>query len=199
MNNTELLNKAIELFDSYDKWNAFIMLSNARGEIRNRYFEKLKSGLLKHYITDVNEEWRFLPFGNDQYRWFLKDFGQNSICLLWRTPDLVLWCDPQTSNAQKAKDLLNTPEFNFIFSGFDFTDSISMPNIHHFCEEKHRYSFSDNLYYSSIEEDNSDKLAWFAGNHTSEMVKQITDKISRFRTSKITELLKELNNQCKNP
>jgi len=195
--NQELLTHAIKMFDSFDKWNSFIELSNLRGEIRVRYFEKLKIGLNKHFINDTNDFWSFKPIINEQYRWHLKAFGAESICLLWRVQDLILWCNPAIVNAQLAKDLLNTPEFNSLFNCFDNTDTLSNPNLHHFCEEKHRYTFGESLSYSGPDEENHEKLSWFAGNRTQEMVDQISEKVNRFRTPANTELLTELNKRCK--
>jgi hypothetical protein len=195
----ELITQAINMFDSYDKWNAFIELSNSRSDIRKRYFEKLKLGLLKHFTDNYREQWQFAAILPEQYRWFIKDYGQESICLLWRTNDLVLWCNPQFFNATEARDLLNTPDFNSIFGCFDNIDTLSTPYLHHFCEERHRYNFDDLTSYSATNEENHDKLSWFAGNKTNEMIKQIADKINKFRTPEITEMFIDLNKRCKKP
>jgi hypothetical protein len=197
--NQELLTQAINMFDSYDKWDAFVELSSSIGEIRQRYFERLKSGLFKHFVNDQREPWSFIPFNTDQYRWFLKDYGQESICLLWRVQDLVLWCNPQLFYAHIARDLITSPDFSPILNCFDYTDSLSHPNPHHLCEERHRYIFADSTSYSAPDEENFEKLSWFAGNRTDEMIKQISDKINKFRTPEITELLQELNKRCKKP
>jgi len=198
MENQDLLTHVITLFDSFEKWNAFIELSNSRGEIRRRYFDRLKSALVKSFINDQTD-WCFQPFNTEQYRWFLKEFGSESICLLWRVYDLVLWCNPQFTDVQKVKDLLNSPDYNTIFNCFETPDSQSFPNLHHFCEERHRFKFSDGNVYSAPDEENHEKLAWFAGNMTMEMVEQISTKIKRFQTPEITSLLKELNDKCKKP
>jgi len=193
----ELINQSVLLFDTFDKWNAFIELSNGRGEIRKRYFEKLKSQLLNHFSKDVNQYWRFSIINNEQYRCFLSDYGQESICLFWCVDDLKLWCNPQLFDAALARELLNTPEFNPILNCFDYIDTLSSPNLHHFCEEKHRFIFEDSTSYIATNESNHDKLSWFAGNKTEEMTVHIAAQINKFRTPEITELLIELNNRCK--
>jgi hypothetical protein len=195
--NQELIKQAQDLFDSYDKWNAFIELSNSRGKIREKYFEKLKLGLSKHFVNESRDNWSFTIYSNEQYRWFITEFGKNSICLLWRVNDLVLWCDPPFIDVPKVIDLLNTPKFIPILNCFDFMDSVSTSYPHHFCEEKLRYKFNDESSYSGPDEENHEKLSWFAGNKTDEMILQIAEKVNRFRTTEITSLLIELNEICK--
>lgn len=193
----ELLTQATNIFDSYDKWNAFIELSNVRNLIKDRYFEELKLGLSKHFINDVRQDWLFRPDHQYQYRWYLKDYGAESICILMNINHIYLWCNPQLFDANLIKEYLNSPEYLSIFSCFDFTDTLSSPNLHHFCEERHRFNFNDSTSYPTNNEINHDKLSWFAGNKTEEMVQQIAVKINRFRTPEISKLLLELNQKCK--
>jgi hypothetical protein len=193
----ELITKAMKMFDTYEKWNAFIELSNSKQEIRKRYFERLKTALISHFVKDVNDSWGFTVMWQEQYRWFIREYGPESICLLWRVQDLVLWCNAQYFDAQLVNEALNSPEFNPIFNCFTYTDTRSSTALHHFCEEKHRFNFEDSTSYSGPDEENADKLAWFAGIKTEEMVRQIATQVNKFRTEEITTLLRELNRRCK--
>jgi len=194
----DLINQAITIFDSFDKWNAFIELSNARESIKVKYFEKLKQELINKFNrNDFRKDWAFKIITHNLYRWYLKDYGPDSICIVWRQDDTVLWSNIISVDVQMAINLLNTPDFNSIFNCFDNTDTFSNTFPHHYCEEKHRYEFNDSTSYSGITEQNFDKLSWFAGNKTDEMINQISMKINRFRTPEITALLMELNRRCK--
>ena len=193
----DLINQAISIFDSFDKWNAFIELSNAKESIKVKYFEKLRQELINYFRNDLRKDWAFKPISPSLYRWYLNDYGSDSICIVWRQDDTLLWSNIISVDVQMAINLLNTPDFNSIFSCFDYQDSLSNTILHHYCEEKHRYKFDDSTSYSGITEQNSDKLAWFAGNKTDEMVNQISEKVNKFRTPEITEKLIELNRRCK--
>ncbi len=192
--NAELLNQAMNLFDKYEKFSAFIELSNARGEIRNRYFARLKAEIFSY---SINYPWSVTADNFEQYRWILTEFKQGSICLVWNCWHFKLWCDPAIYDVVKIKELLATPKFEPIKGCFDYIDSISQPNIHHFFEEKHRFEFSENLSYSAIDSENHEKLSWFAGNKTKEMGNLIMNKVNKFRMPEITELLIDLNREGK--
>ena len=191
--NAELLNQAMNLFDTYDKFSAFIELSNARGEIRNRYFGRLKAEIFSY---SLNSPWSVLSDNFEQYRWYLTEFKQESICLVWCSWHFRLWCNQTICDAIKAKELLASPKFEPIKECFDYIDSMSHPNVHHFFEEKHRYEFLDGLSYSAPDAENLERLSWFAGNKTKEMGSLIMKKVNKFRSPEITELLVELNHEC---
>lgn len=198
--NQELLNQAISLFDKYEKWNAFIELSNAREEMKRKYFGILKSRIYELSIDNQTYKWNILLHGNnDAFRWYINEFGHDSICLNWDWVAFRLWCQPNHFNSAKAKELLIDPHFIPIKKCFDSDKifSISNPNVHHFFEEKHRYYFSDGLSYLAPEMENHERLSWFAGNKSEELAKMIMEKVNRFRTPEITELLIELNRECK--
>jgi hypothetical protein len=196
--NSEILNQAINLFDKYEKWDAFVELSNSRNDIANKYFSRLKSRINQLSINNETLEWNLLLYNNHEgYRWYLNDFGQNSICLNWDWNNFRLWCEPNSYDVGKAKNILTEDKYLPLKNCFDNRDTISNPNSNHFYEEKHRYYFSDGLSYSGIDSENREKLSWFAGNKTEEMANMIIEKVNRFRTPEITQLLRELNKVCK--
>lgn len=194
----ELLTQATSLFDSYDKWNAFIELSNARNEIKINFCKEMRLGLQNHFSKDIREKWYFTSIDAFQYKWFLKDYGENSICLYMNLDYIMLWCNPSVLDASKVKEKLNSVEYHPILNCFDFKDNLSSTHLHHFCEERHRFNFKDSTSYPANNEFNPDKLSWFAGNKIDEMVEQIATKINRFRTPEITKLLLELIRECPN-
>ena len=195
--NNESLKLAMNLFDKYEKWDAFVELSTFKPEIRRRNLERLRSKINEYSISTETIKWHVL-LNNEQYRWFLADSGQESMCIWWDLNTLKLWCNPNTLAVNEIKDLLTTPAFDPIVKCFDNIDSKSFPTQNHFFEEKHRYTFSNGLTYCSItidriDEESKDRLSWFAGNMTDEMARIIMDKVNRFRTPEITSLLMELN------
>jgi hypothetical protein len=193
----EVIKQAMNLFDKVEKWDAFLELSNKRGDIINRYFGRLKSRINQLSVNNESISWNLLINTQESYRWYINDVGPNSICINWDLNCFRLWCDPNFRDAGKAKRLLTQSEFLPIRNCFQNLDTISNPVIHHFFEDRNRFSFSDGLSYSVIEAENRDKLSWFAGNKTDEMAKLIMDKVNRFWTPEITQLLRELNAECK--
>lgn len=195
--NADLLKQAIGLFDTYEKWSAFLELHKTKQQIKNQNFNQLKAALHNKPST---WQWSFSPIGNgDRYRWYLTDFTKESICLVWDCTSLTLWCHPSFYNAHKVKELLATPQYEIIKDCFDYIDALSQPATEHFIVERHRYDFQNGLQFYAEDDQNSnnDRLSWFAGNMTTEIADMITSKVQKFQTPEITELLMSLNQECK--
>jgi len=194
----DLISEAMNIFDSFEKWEAFLTLYDSRDELKRRYYQDFKRDLNKHFGKNNVNNWSFSAPYNEQFRWYLTSLTQESICILWYVDGLVLWANPSNFNLPLAKDLLSTPEYSAILDCFENLDSLSMPHAHHLVEEKHRYSFHNNsIVYDGTVESNLYKLGWLARSRSSELITQLEKKIARFQTTEITDLLLELNKKCK--
>ena len=190
--NREFLNEAINLFDTSEKWNSFLELFYQKDKIvMGEWFNKAKISVNNHFINDLAEGWTFKNWNTWDYKWFLKDFGENSLCIWMYGNRIGLWLNGNLFDSDKANSLLNTEKYSRLLS-FLRPDEIS-PYDWKIIE-------TGNFVFNSVNDGHisSDELAWYAGNQTEELVKQIAEKINRIRKNpELTQLLRELNEKCK--
>jgi len=194
----ELLNKAVALFDSPEKWSAFVELANQKETIKWNYFQKVKQPLLKYFNDNPVEGWVCEPWGDYNYDlcWYLKDFGKGSLSLAvgWTFQFLLYLEDPNNFDSNKINDLLKN-EYSQILTAFDRVDR--QFELQTKIVETRNYYF-DSPYDSSFDNNHLDILAWFAGNQTEKFVEQIIRKVEKFRKSaELTRMLYELNEKSK--
>ncbi|MCU0440598.1 MAG: hypothetical protein MUC49_22105 [Raineya sp.] len=194
----ELLNQALQIFDTSEKWNAFVELANQKDVMKWHYFQKLKQPLLNYFNANPVEGWICEPWGDPNYdlRWYLKDFGKNSISLAvgWFFQFVLHVGDTNTFDTKKVDDLLKS-DYSILLSSFDRVDKQFE---HHLkVVEVRNYSFNS-PYDTNFDDSQVDKLAWFAGNETEKFTKQIISKVERFRQNKdLTKMLYDLNAKTK--
>jgi hypothetical protein len=193
----ELLNQAIEIFDTPEKWNAFVELSNQKEAIKWIYFQKLKHPLLNYFNANPVDGWICEPWGNPLYdlRWYLKDFGKNSLALAigWTFEFHLHIEDTINFDSLKINDLLKS-DYSILLSAFDRIDRQFENNVK--AMESRHYHF-DSPFDFNFDNSHIDNLAWFAGNKTQMFADQIIKKVDRFRKDKnLTKLLYDINSAC---
>ena len=194
----ELLNQALGIFDTSEKWNAFVELANQKETMKWGYFQKVKQPLLNYFNANPVEGWVCEPWGNQLYdiRWYLKDFGKSSLALAvgWTFEFHLHLDDTTTFDTNKINDLLKT-DYSILLSSFDRVDRQFEHNTK--AMESRNYSFGS-PYDFNFDNSQIDKLAWFAGNETENFTTQIIKKVDRFRKDEnLTKLLYDLNAQAK--
>lgn len=193
---TELFNQSTKLFDTPEKWNAFVELAKQKDNIKNYYFKKAKQPILDYFNENIDDNWICEPWGNTNYdiRWYLKDFGKNSLALAigWRFQLVLHVNDINTFDTNLINELLKT-DYSLVLTKFDRIDRQFETNIK--AVENRNYYFEspfDNNFYDE------DKLAWFIGNKTDEFSKQLIEKVERFiKDETITKMLYEINQKSK--
>lgn len=194
----ELLNQALGIFDSSEKWNAYVELANQKETMKWHYFQKLKQPLLNYFNANPVEGWVCEPWGDTNYdlRWYLKDFGKSSISLavFWTFHFVLHIEDTNAFDSKKIDDLLRS-DYSIILSSFDRVDRQFEHQLK--VVEVRNYSFNS-PYDTNFDNSQLDKLAWFAGNETDSFAKQIIKKVERFRQNKdLTKMLYDLNKRTK--
>ena len=194
----ELLNQAIALFDSPEKWNAFVELANQKEAMKWNYLQKLKQPLVHYFVSNPVEGWVCEPWGNQNYdlRWYLADFGKNSLGLAvgWTFEFHLRLEDPIGFDSQKIDELLKA-DYSMLLSAFDRIDR--QFETHTKAMEVRNYTFGSQ-YDFNFDNSSIDKMAWFAGNKTDDFVAQIIKKVERFRQDKaLTRMLYDLNSKAK--
>jgi len=194
----ELINQALTLFDTPEKWNAFVEMANHKEAMKLQYLQKAKNPLLKYFNENFVDGWVCEPWGNTAYdiRWYLKDFGKNSIALAlgWTFHFILHVEDINSFDTNKINELLKS-EYSLILSSFDRIDR-QFENQLKVVEVRNYYFNSP--FDSNFDDAHVDQFAWFVGNETDKFVQQIINKVDRFRKSpKLTQMIYELNQKSR--
>ncbi len=187
----ELLNRSISLFDTYDKWNAFLDLADARIELKNFLYRKGKAEITQYFNTkDLKEGWSFTSWNNWDYQWYLTEFGKDSLCIWMYGNRIGLWCNGNLFDLTKVSTMLSNSKYSVLLSLLrnDETGTGDWKVIEY-----------GNFVFSSPFDGKigPDRLAWFVANHTAEYIKQLAEKVNRFRDPEMTKLLREINEHSK--
>lgn len=190
----ELINNTIEMFDNYEKWNAYLELIAKFGEIKNSFYATLKNALIKHFCQDdIVEGWTCRVWDALNTRWFITQHGHDSLCLFLSSVNFHLWCNPSVYDGNKINELLIQPKYKPLIAGFTRIDR-------QLFYADWKITEDGNFYFNSPFDGNfnPETLAWFAGKKTNELVNQIAEKVDRYRKSEIlTNLLVEINDLTK--
>lgn len=188
--NQELLKQAKAMFDTPEKWNAFVELLYQKDEIRNQWFLKLKEEANKKFSTEeFVEGWVFNSWSTCDLHWYQKEHGDKSIGLLFGWwGEMTLYCDANYFDTVKIHDLLRTEKFSPLLSCFNRIDRFYDGG--RLASEVRNFNF-ESPYDTKFD---FDRLSWFAGNKTEDFINQISEKVNKYRKSQeMNLLLNELN------
>ena len=189
----EIINQATDFFKSKEQWYSFLELFHSKDAIRSTWYQKLKEKMNEKFAkNDVVEKWGYHSWGTWDYRWYLKEYGHDSVCLWYIHNSLHLWANPNVHNIQKLSDLLQQKKYLPIISSFDRQDEINDANSQYKIVERGNFSFDD----PDDGHIDIDKLAWYAQYDTENLINQISKKINNFRKDEnVTNLLLEINKE----
>lgn len=191
--NRELVRRTIEIFDSPEKWNDFLELVSAKGEITNEWLSCLDRKLGGSFLVDNVQGWSYKRYGLIEARWFLTELGENSIRLeLFGNMGFGIrgdWNPPY--DQKKALRLLKTEPFNQLLRGFQ--GNIQWDNYGAIVFETGAFQLNSPHDWHF----DAEHIAWFAGKRTDMVFDQIAKKVNYFRTTEMTELLRQLNKESR--
>jgi hypothetical protein len=192
----ELLQQAMAMLDTPEKWNSLRTLSDAREEIRNAWYLNLKTSVDAYFCDEKNriDKWSYISSGQFHYKWYLRDYGDLSFCL-WLHDGYIFmfWVNPSVHDSPKITELLQTDnKFSPLLASLR---NDQLYNGDRKIVENGNFSFGspyDN-HFTSAEE-----LAWYAGNRAEEFLEQIVEKVDGIRRNEhLTDLLTEINKLTK--
>lgn len=191
--NQELIKQAMVMFDSPEKWNAFLELVGQKDAIRNQWQTKLKEEANKKFSTDESiDGWSFKSWGNWTMKWYQTKHGEDSIAIWFEDGQISLWCDSKIFRIEDIHKKLKTEEFKPLFDSFSRIDNSFEEG--YLVKEIRNFSFNSPFDTKF----DVDRLSWFAGNETENFLNQIVEKVNKFRKDeKINSLLDELNSSTK--
>ncbi|MCT4698217.1 hypothetical protein [Tenacibaculum haliotis] len=189
--NKELLIKAMSLFDTSEKWNAFCQLIDQDKNIQNEWWEKLQKEVYHREMKNSIIDWDIHIWNHWDIMWFIKGENNRSLAIHYWGKTLRVFCDYGDLDLGKVNELLKKPKFDVIKNCFDRIDGSNDKSI---AWEDGNFSFE-----TTFDGNFSDyrTLAWYAGNRTEDYANQLIKKVRKFQTTEITELFKEINNTCR--
>jgi hypothetical protein len=201
---SNIISQVKECFSDKQQWETFCLLAGRKDEIRNGWFLKLKPALNQCFsVEKMVDGWEFYSV-DDDYRWYLKDFGIDSLCIaLWKsddgndgeTTDFCLYANPEIIKMKIVYLLLHKKEYSPILEAFERKDWL-------FEDESSGYVVSEKGNWVFGDQDdgilNLDKISWYTNYKTDIFVQQIERKVSAFmKNGVVTQLLYEINKEAK--
>lgn len=186
--NKELIESAQAIFDSVEKWNAFMELHSAKDEIRALWFRKFRTKMTEHFYTnDVVPGWSSRGWGDWDMIWHVEKLGEEFMSLWFRDGNrLGFWVNGNQFNVQAVGARLKTPKYAELTSGLRPDESFSNSFIFFETGNFHFNSPFDGSFGAT-------HLSWYAGHEPDELIRQIAEKVNYYRKSeKLTNLLIEL-------
>ncbi|MCO6492670.1 MAG: hypothetical protein J5I98_29905 [Phaeodactylibacter sp.] len=189
--NEELILKAMDLFDSADKWNSFCELMSKDQEIQNRWWKRLQTEVYQRENTQPNPDWAIHKWNAWDIRWYIKGESENSLAVHFWGDRFRVFANYGALDLHKVNKLLENPKFDVLKTCFDRLDGSDYQTI----------GWEDrNFRFKTIYDErfpDARTLSWYAGNRTKEFADQIIAKVRKFQTPEITALFKEINSACK--
>lgn len=184
-----------ETFSSKKEWESFLLLVQNKDNIQNDWLQTLRSKVNEMVINSLPDEWGFVSLGLDDWRWFIKEYDTESLCLLQEGINFSLWADECFLKPKKTYNLLQESKYSLIKSAFDRIDVIYGSNDAYRFTETGNYLFEGELSNGNL---NIDKFAWYANYKTEELANQIITKVNKFiKNPEITEMFREINELSK--
>lgn len=186
------INQALQLFDTPEKWDAFVNLS--------RQTDKLKRAMTRTAVSRANSYfhrehcapgWSFKQIWTDELGmvWYLTPFGEYSIALVlaWSGEFVLEVRSNKANEIETATQLLKDSQFSVLMSCFERVDVWWDGRF--VGREKFNFSFGS----PSDTRFGPYRLAWHAHFETEKFLDQVNAKVARFQTPEMTALLTELN------
>jgi hypothetical protein len=192
--NQELLKQSIAIFDTQDKWDALFEIHNQSPNIIN-YWLTIGGRALRESFAD-DSVWGCEKWGNEtDIRWYLKEFGKESVGIGFGWPEIGLHLhliDSPTYGYGRAAELLGSPVFKPLLELFEL-------------QRPHRYASEGGLAYNTTINPFSGaadtqvrkrELAWLAAHKTEDYVRKMGEIIRRLTDdARHTGLFREFNHQ----
>ena len=187
MGNTIYINEASRVFDSPEKWEAFNQLIEIKKDIVRIWYENLRKSVAEKIRSNNNlNKWRERKWTGTYYSygWYLDEFDQNSLVILFEDNQFCLWIESNIFNVDKIiSDFGNSKLFTKFFS-----EEIRSAN---------EYLVKKSNPIDIFNKTDTESIAWYAGNNHEGNILFI-DKVYDFFVSfmeddEIVKIIKNIN------
>jgi hypothetical protein len=195
----EVIKQADEYFEpDIELWDSFVELNKRKDTIIKTWYSALRDELNRCFSRPENvlDKWEYTSWDDTwspHFRWYLAEYGRESLCLwLWRN-ELYLWASPNSVDLPKVSSLLQTETYVPIVKAFGnrYEPHIHEPNSEKKIIVRGDFSFGD----PDDGHLSAEKFAWYARYETEKAARQILETINRFR--EITTLFEEINREVR--
>lgn len=195
----ELLQKSMELFDSSEKWNAFVELYYVKDEIRNRWSRKLQRKLVELTSMDeLHSEWTCSIWNNWDIEWKLKNSSNKYLSFhSWVGFCCRLWI--RNANEEERRKIYELfaqdSRYAKLQSNYNIVNLYQSPG-EILWDAHFRFDFSPTFLgnYNKM----VDLFSWHAGNNVDDVAQQIMEQVNKARTEEMTDLFRQVNELLKN-
>ena len=189
----KLVQKSTAIFNSFDKWSAFLELSSLQPHITKHWFTMATQKLRAHFTANPSDGWKWKEWGSPtDTLWFLEKFGSDSLTVGfgWNYQFHLHLGDGKRFDANLIDKLLQTKKYTKLLIPFGVNPRLNSGSGSRVMDAHFDFNFdSDND--GSIPQA---ELAWYAAHRTEEFARQAASKIEQFtRDGEMTRLLSELN------
>ncbi len=192
----ELLNRTSkEVFNSIEKWNAFLELISKKEELELFWYQNFKRFVLENKIKIPG--WICSSNGNHLF-WQLEssDLQEKSLSIWFESKgkgefEIVMWASKEAYHIEELnKELKVNNSYISIKEVFKLNGEID-PNYHN----EYIFSIKPDFCFENREVNNSN-IYWYLGNKSKEMYDQLNDLIKNILNTQNTTLLEHLHKSC---
>ena len=188
--NEELIQKAMAMFNTPEKWVAFTDLVDKQNVFQERWWKNLQAEVYQRETQTGNPDWDIKIWGNWDIKWFIRGENENSLAIHFWADFFRIFSNYGFLDTEKVNKLIEDQRFNIIKTSFDRIDGSDWATIGW---EIRNFSFGTD-YDGKFPHHRI--LSWYAGNRTKEFADQLIAKVRKFQTPEITALFKEINKEC---
>lgn len=117
MENKSYLQQSSKIFDSSEKWTAFIELYKLKDQLKNLWFQELQNSVKIKINTeiDTNNKWTFKTWTPNSYGWYMDSYGENSLVILYENNHCCLYTESINKLSLIIDKYMETSLFNSYF------------------------------------------------------------------------------------
>lgn len=192
MDNNKYLEKITQIFDTHEKWVAFLELNGCKEQIINSWYDNLNKIIRERIKNEININnfWSEKYWHPKCFGYYIKSYGQGSLILLYERNSFSLYSDLHYKLNDRRDKLSETILFN---SFFDNAEVIKYGP----------YLVTKSDIININEYNNVDIIAWFAQKNSKEIESFSEKVIQIFKyfmcnseiITKIEEINEIINNQ----
>ena len=185
------LEQAKEIFNSFEKWNAFLELYKIKDQLRGLWFQELEDAVCRkvNCIPDLKNKWSFRKDQINSYGWYINEHGEDSLLVCFDYNQFCIYIDGEEyDRVGIIEKYRKTKLFNLYFN-----DNEIITN------SKYRAAKKNIININGISD--YDSLAYYANKKSSEH-HILVDKISQFfldylNDIEIYNIINEIGNEFK--
>ncbi len=196
MGNEILEKTSKEVFQTIERWEAFLELVSKKSEIEKYWYKKFAEHVVKKEVP--NEKWLCNYNNSKHLYWQLKSSRFNDESLsIWAEKnikgeiELILWASSKHYNINEINRVL------FEDGKYQPIRDVFNVDKRELDEWEHEYIFRKKIeFYNSNSIISNESLSWYMGINPEIIYSQLMDEINKLTSIENTKLLENLHSSC---